>query len=158
MDPEGPSEPFHLHGHTFRLLSRVHSKDLPPDPPVPIPTTPAPPEDVTIVPGPSTANTTTTTPPPPPPLSLREKVVEWDKRSELVRGLQGGLQKDTVSVPPGGYTIVRFTADNPGMYCSVVCVPTPSRQSFCESAHVYLVLQFLYNANMYLLVVKTSRW
>ncbi|KAK3886723.1 hypothetical protein Pcinc_009154 [Petrolisthes cinctipes] len=123
VDPEGPSEPMHLHGHTFRLLSQVHSKDLPSDPPHPYlttTTTPIPiPDDATIKPGPPSdtpTTTTTTTPAPLPPLSLRDKVVEWDKRGELVRGLQGGVQKDSVVVPPGGYTIVRFTADNPGVW------------------------------------------
>lgn len=43
-----------------------------------------------------------------------QEVKELDKLGRLKRKLVDSLQKDTVTVPDGGYTIVRFFADNPG--------------------------------------------
>ena len=43
-----------------------------------------------------------------------EEVMEMDKRGELPRKLNRAVEKDTVTVPDGGYTILRFHATNPG--------------------------------------------
>ncbi len=47
---------------------------------------------------------------------LRDTVIEMDKRGEISRNLEDPPLKDTVSVPDGGFTIVRFHADNPGYW------------------------------------------
>lgn len=43
-----------------------------------------------------------------------QEVKELDKAGRLKRRFNGSVQKDTVTVPDGGYTIIRFYADNPG--------------------------------------------
>lgn len=43
-----------------------------------------------------------------------QEVKELDRLGRLRRKLANSLQKDTVTVPDGGYTIIRFYADNPG--------------------------------------------
>lgn len=43
-----------------------------------------------------------------------EKVQRLDKEGLIRRNLDHAPLKDTVTVPDGGYTIVRFYADNPG--------------------------------------------
>lgn len=51
------------------------------------------------------------------------KVAELDAAGGITRRLEDTIRKDTVTVPDGGYTIVRFTADNPGwwlMHCHLV--------------------------------------
>ncbi|GAB0095780.1 Multicopper oxidase [Sergentomyia squamirostris] len=45
-----------------------------------------------------------------------ERVKEMDKNGELYRRLKGSPIKDTVTVPHGGYTIIRFKANNPGYW------------------------------------------
>ncbi|KAK7083883.1 Mco1p [Halocaridina rubra] len=48
------------------------------------------------------------------------EVVDLDAAGGIVRKLEDPVQKDSVTVPDGGYTVVRFTADNPGwwlMHC-----------------------------------------
>jgi FtsP/CotA-like multicopper oxidase with cupredoxin domain len=42
------------------------------------------------------------------------KVKELDRQGLIVRKLARAPLKDTVTVPDGGYTIVRFHANNPG--------------------------------------------
>ena len=44
----------------------------------------------------------------------RQEVQELDKLGRLKRKFVDSVQKDTVTVPDGGYTIIRFYADNPG--------------------------------------------
>ena len=39
-----------------------------------------------------------------------------DRNNPLPRNLENPVKKDTVMVPDGGYTIIRFKADNPGSY------------------------------------------
>ncbi|KAL4235459.1 multicopper oxidase [Mactra antiquata] len=46
----------------------------------------------------------------------REMIKEMDIRGKLVRNLKNPIKKDTVMVPDGGYTIIRFKADNPGFW------------------------------------------
>lgn len=46
----------------------------------------------------------------------REQVIERDRLGRIPRNLVDGPLKDTVTVPDGGYTIVRFHADNPGWW------------------------------------------
>lgn len=45
-----------------------------------------------------------------------EDVIELDRKGKLLRNLNRAPIKDTVTVPDGGYTIVRFVADNPGYW------------------------------------------
>jgi L-ascorbate oxidase len=42
--------------------------------------------------------------------------MEMDKNGLLKRNFDRPPIKDTVTVPNGGYTIVRFYADNPGIW------------------------------------------
>lgn len=45
-----------------------------------------------------------------------ETIQELDKQGKLKRRLFRAPQKDTVTVPDGGYSIIRFVADNPGYW------------------------------------------
>jgi hypothetical protein len=45
------------------------------------------------------------------------KIREMDAAGELKRNLINPVYKDNVIVYAGGYTIIRFTADNPGTSC-----------------------------------------
>lgn len=45
-----------------------------------------------------------------------DKVKALDKKGAIRRNLDHAPLKDTVTVPDGGYTVVRFHANNPGMY------------------------------------------
>lgn len=45
-----------------------------------------------------------------------EYIQALDKQGRLKRRLLRAPQKDTVTVPDGGYTIIRFVADNPGYW------------------------------------------
>ncbi|CRL02097.1 CLUMA_CG015286, isoform A [Clunio marinus] len=45
-----------------------------------------------------------------------QEVKELDRMGRLRRKLIDSPQKDTVTVPDGGYTIIRFYTDNPGMW------------------------------------------
>ncbi len=47
---------------------------------------------------------------------LRQTVMDMDKQGLIQRNLVDPPRKDTVSVPDGGFTIVRFLADNPGFW------------------------------------------
>lgn len=44
----------------------------------------------------------------------KEKIQKMDNKGLLMRNLKEAPIKDTVTVPDGGYTIIRFIADNPG--------------------------------------------
>ncbi|XP_042889082.1 laccase-like [Penaeus japonicus] len=49
-----------------------------------------------------------------------QEVMELDAAGGIPRKLQDAVEKDTVTIPDGGFTVVRFTADNPGwwlMHC-----------------------------------------
>lgn len=45
-----------------------------------------------------------------------EEIQELDRQGQIVRRLKGAPMKDTITVPDGGFTIVRFVADNPGWW------------------------------------------
>ncbi|XP_011300938.1 laccase-1 [Fopius arisanus] len=45
-----------------------------------------------------------------------DEIKELDRNGSIVRRLESAPLKDTVTVPDGGYTIVRFYADNPGYW------------------------------------------
>lgn len=45
-----------------------------------------------------------------------EQVKAFDKAGLLKRNLKNAPIKDTVTVPDGGYTVIRFKADNPGYW------------------------------------------
>lgn len=45
-----------------------------------------------------------------------EEIQELDRRGQIVRRLKDAPMKDTVTVPDGGFTIIRFVADNPGWW------------------------------------------
>lgn len=110
----------HLHGFKFWVLSQVAAEDVP----TPTMTT-------------TTTTTTTTTPSPNKdsedsadiPLVgdelvsdelvgdeylSRDKVMQLDTEGKLKRYVLDPVAKDTVTIPPGGYTIVRIVAENPG--------------------------------------------
>lgn len=44
-----------------------------------------------------------------------EEIEKMNKNGKIIRNLQSAPLKDTVTVPDGGFTILRFLADNPGM-------------------------------------------
>uniref|UniRef100_A0A8D8WL32 Laccase-2 n=1 Tax=Cacopsylla melanoneura TaxID=428564 RepID=A0A8D8WL32_9HEMI len=46
----------------------------------------------------------------------RQQVIDMDKRGEIKRNLDSAPLKDTVTVPDGGFTIIRFHATNPGYW------------------------------------------
>ncbi|XP_041353680.1 L-ascorbate oxidase-like [Gigantopelta aegis] len=51
-----------------------------------------------------------------------EEVKALDAAGGISRKLSGAVAKDTVTVPDGGYTVIRFVADNPGfgfLHCHV---------------------------------------
>lgn len=68
------NHPFHLHGHSFRVVSMEKLGS-----------------NITL-----------------------EEVMRRDKQNMIRRNLVNPAVKDTVTVPDGGYTIIRFKADNPG--------------------------------------------
>lgn len=45
-----------------------------------------------------------------------DQVKALDRKGEIQRNLDRAPLKDTVTVPDGGYTVMRFYADNPGIY------------------------------------------
>ncbi|KAK8727891.1 hypothetical protein OTU49_009506 [Cherax quadricarinatus] len=52
-----------------------------------------------------------------------EEVRALDAAGLITRRLENTVKKDTVTIPDGGYTVIRFTADNPGwwaMHCHLV--------------------------------------
>lgn len=113
----GTSQVVHLHGFKFWVLSQVAAEDVP----TPTMTT-------------TTTTTTTTTPSPNGdsedsadiPLVgdelvgdeylSRDKVMQLDTEGKLKRYVLDPVAKDTVTIPPGGYTIVRIVAENPGFW------------------------------------------
>ena len=48
----------------------------------------------------------------------REIVKDADSKGQIPRKLSKAAVKDTVNVPNGGYTVVRFYSNNPGLYKS----------------------------------------
>lgn len=44
------------------------------------------------------------------------QIQSLDRAGKLYRRLKGAPIKDTVTIPDGGYTIIRFRADNPGYW------------------------------------------
>lgn len=45
-----------------------------------------------------------------------DEIKEFDRKGLLKRNLKNAPIKDTVTVPDGGYTVIRFKADNPGYW------------------------------------------
>lgn len=45
-----------------------------------------------------------------------DHVIEMDRNGNIDRNLDSPPLKDTVAVPDGGYTIIRFNASNPGWW------------------------------------------
>lgn len=39
-----------------------------------------------------------------------------DENGKIKRRLSGAPAKDTITVPDGGYTVIRFVANNPGWF------------------------------------------
>ena len=50
-----------------------------------------------------------------------DQVKNMDANGKIKRNLVNAPIKDTVPVPDGGYTIVRFMATNPGIYFLMAC-------------------------------------
>ena len=44
-----------------------------------------------------------------------DQVIDMDRRGKIWRNLKNPPVKDTVGVPDGGFTIIRFLADNPAL-------------------------------------------
>lgn len=70
------NHPFHLHGHSFRVIGQRR------------------------------LGTSTSV----------EEVKALDRAGKIKRNLRRAPVKDTVTIPDGGYTIIRFLADNPGYW------------------------------------------
>lgn len=49
-----------------------------------------------------------------------EQVKELDRSGNMTRNLLDAPVKDTVTVPDGGYTIIRFNASNPGNFIKII--------------------------------------
>lgn len=49
-----------------------------------------------------------------------DEVKQLDREGHLHRNLTHAVAKDTVSVPDGGYVILRIKADNPGRICGIL--------------------------------------
>ena len=49
-----------------------------------------------------------------------EEVKALDKAGKIHRKLRDTIRKDDITIPDGGYTIIRFTADNPGIYFFII--------------------------------------
>ncbi len=47
---------------------------------------------------------------------FRQQVISMDKSGRIRRNLLDPPRKDTASVPDGGFTVLRFLADNPGYW------------------------------------------
>ncbi|XP_013415315.1 laccase-4-like [Lingula anatina] len=45
-----------------------------------------------------------------------EQIKQMDRNGEIPRKLKGAVKKDSVTVPDGGFTIIRFHATNPGAW------------------------------------------
>ena len=43
-----------------------------------------------------------------------DRIKKLDQEGKIHRNLNGAPIKDTMKIPGGGYTIIRFIADNPG--------------------------------------------
>lgn len=43
-----------------------------------------------------------------------EDIEQMDREGQIVRNLHSAPLKDTIAVPSGGVTVLRFLADNPG--------------------------------------------
>lgn len=76
------NHPFHLHGHTFRVVAMEKIGS-----------------NVTL-----------------------EEVARLDEQGYIKKNLEDPPVKDTVTVPDGGYTILRFRASNPGKLYRNMCV------------------------------------
>ncbi|KAL8625054.1 hypothetical protein ACOMHN_012063 [Nucella lapillus] len=50
------------------------------------------------------------------PQTTLQEVIDMDARGEIKRNLRSPVLKDSVTVPDGGYTIIRFLANNPGVW------------------------------------------
>lgn len=50
--------------------------------------------------------------------TTRAEVIALDDKGGIKRRLDNTIMKDTINIPHGGYTVIRFTADNPGRFSS----------------------------------------
>ncbi|KAG7167805.1 Laccase-1-like 1 [Homarus americanus] len=96
----GTSYPVHLHGYKFWVLSQVEASQVPNTTnPLPVLT-----ENSTLI----TADLDDTW---VNPNLSREKMMQLDREGKLVRDLESPVMKDSVAIPPGGYTISQVVAD-----------------------------------------------
>ena len=51
-----------------------------------------------------------------------EEIKAMDARGEIPRKLDREIKKDTVAVPDGGYTLLRFHATNPGFCYRILLI------------------------------------
>ncbi|XP_069954298.1 uncharacterized protein [Cherax quadricarinatus] len=103
----GTSYPVHLHGYKFWVLSQVEASQ------VPTPSKPPPtPSNATLSEVDLELNLLATK----SEFLTRETVMQLDQEGKLLRNLEDPVMKDSVSIPPGGYTVVRIAAENSGVW------------------------------------------
>ena len=69
-------------------------------------------------------------------------VKQLDKEGKIKRNLTHGILKDTVAVPNGGYTVVRFVANNPGMAIKLIMYREDAFIKFASSGHPLKILAY----------------
>ncbi|XP_045616958.2 uncharacterized protein [Procambarus clarkii] len=116
---EGPTNgtpyPVHLHGYKFWVLSHVDASRVPEVSEVPSSvnaTSPSSDNNTIVVEGALEALTAGLK----SEFLTREKVMQLEKEGKLVRSMEDPVIKDSVAIPPGGYTIVRIAAENAGVW------------------------------------------
>ncbi|XP_064095739.1 uncharacterized protein LOC135207812 [Macrobrachium nipponense] len=107
----GITHPVHLHGYKFWVLAHVDAEAVPE-------VTPREGENITFPAGMS-----------------RDKAIRLDEEGRLTRYLESPVVKDTVTIPAGGYTIIRIAAENNGFWV------LESQVLFDSQAGMSLVLQ-----------------
>lgn len=70
------------------------------------------------------------------------EVKERDAQGLITRNLKNPPLKDTVTVPDGGYTVVRFIANNPGKIKSHILLIKPAILLFFFLSRIFLPFQF----------------
>ena len=74
------------------------------------------------------------------------EIVEMDNKGLLRRNFHRPIIKDTVTVPVGGYTILRFRADNPGtwmVHCHIE-FHAEIGMAFLLKMYDYIIISILY--------------
>lgn len=70
-----------------------------------------------------------------------DQIKRMDKEGKLKRNLINPPLKDTVTIPAGGYTVIRFYAENPGfwlLHCHL---------------EVFFVASFIFISNLIIIII-----